>query len=169
MTSFKDDQVNPATDLTFSRTVDATPEQIWAGWTQPEILKKWFCPLPWVTTECDIDLRPGGGFRTVMQSPEGQKVEGIGCYLETTAPERLVWTSALQPGFRPVPPPSEGFVFAAIITFERVAGGTKYSATVKHASAKDCESHNKMGFHVGWNAALDQLLALIKAGGVASC
>ena len=57
-------------------------------------------------------------------------------------------------------------MFAAILTFERVAEGAKYSARVKHAFEADCEAHNKMGFQVGWNAELDQLLALIKSGGV---
>ena len=47
-------------------------ELVWKAWTMPEHLKKWFTPAPWQTVECEIDLRPGGIFRTVMRSPEGQ-------------------------------------------------------------------------------------------------
>jgi len=63
---------NPELDLMFERVIDVPPELIWAPWTTPEKLKPWFCPLPWKTIDCEIDLRPGGIFHTVMQSPEGQ-------------------------------------------------------------------------------------------------
>ena len=74
-------QVNPELDLVLERTVDVSPKFIWAAWTQPEHLKEWFCPKPWLVTECDIDLRPGGIFRTVMRGPDGQESPDVGCYL----------------------------------------------------------------------------------------
>ena len=62
----------------------------------------WFCPKPWTTVECEIDLKPGGLFRTVMRTPEGKDMPpGIGCYLEVIENTRLSWTNALLPGFRP--------------------------------------------------------------------
>ena len=72
---------NPELDLQFERIVDVPREKIWAAWTTPKLLMPWFCPLPWKTIECEIDLRPGGIFRTVMQSPEGQRFPNSGCYL----------------------------------------------------------------------------------------
>ncbi len=103
-------------DLQLEREVDVPPEAVWAAWTQPDQLVKWFTPAPWTTAECQIDLRPGGMFRTVMRSPEGEDFPNVGCYLEVVPYERLVWTSALAPGYRPVtehprraslsPPPS---------------------------------------------------------------
>ena len=39
-------------------------------------------------------MRPGGIFRTVMCSPEGDRNEGNGCYLEVVPHRRLVWTAA---------------------------------------------------------------------------
>ncbi len=41
------------------------------AWTVPAHLIKWFTLRPWSTVECEPDLRPGGVFNTVMQSPEG--------------------------------------------------------------------------------------------------
>ena len=38
----------------------------------PEHIKKWVTPVPRRTVDCEIDLRLGGVFRTVMRSPEGQ-------------------------------------------------------------------------------------------------
>ena len=92
---------DPALDLSFERFVELPPEALWAAWTQPELLMPWFCPRPWTTIACEIDLRPGGLFRTVMRSPEGQEFPNVGSYLEVVPNRRLVWTNTLAPGFRP--------------------------------------------------------------------
>ena len=52
--------IDPTRDLVLERTVDVPPAQVWAAWTDPELLKVWFCPAPWRVSECAIDLRPGG-------------------------------------------------------------------------------------------------------------
>ena len=128
----------------------------------------WFCPLPWKTIACEIDLRPGGSFYTVMQSPEGQQFPNTGCYLEVIPDQKLVLTNALLPGFRPLPASShtvtEGldFTFTAILELADHADGSRYSATVIHADEAACQKHAAMGFEAGWNAALDQLLAILK-------
>ena len=93
--------INPELDLYFERIVDVPPNLVWKAWTVPEHMLPWFCPLPWKTVECDMDLRPGGKFYTVMQSPEGQKFPNMACYLEVVENTRLTWTNALAPGFRP--------------------------------------------------------------------
>lgn len=88
---------NPETDLMQERTVDAPKELVWTAWTTPEHVMKWFTPLPWTTVDCEIDLRPGGVFRTVMRSPEGQEHPYVCCYLEIIKNEKRVWTSVTDP------------------------------------------------------------------------
>src|SRR5579862_2480847 len=95
---------DPNLDLVLERVVDVPPTLVWKAWTQPEHLKKWFTPAPWKTPDCEIDLRPGGIFRTEMRSPEGQTISNVGCYLEIIENEKLVWTNALEPGYRPAKP-----------------------------------------------------------------
>ena len=159
---------DPKLDLSFERIVDTPKELIWKAWTQPEHLKPWFCPLPWKTVDCEIDLRPGGIFRTVMQSPEGQEFPNHGCYLEVLENEKLVWTNALLPGFRPAPVsirPSEGtleFFFTATIQLAAHGTGTRYTVTVRHADEAGCKEHAAMGYEKGWGMALDQLVAYAK-------
>src|SRR5687768_16461378 len=63
---------NPATDLVLERVIDVPVERVWAAWTVPDQLKRWFTPAPWSTVDAELDVRPGGMFRTVMRSPEGQ-------------------------------------------------------------------------------------------------
>ena len=92
---------DPKLDLQFERIIDVPRELVWEAWTTPAHLLKWFTPAPWRTTECEIDLRPGGMFRTVMCSPEGELFPGMGSYVEVVPNERLIWTNALLPGFRP--------------------------------------------------------------------
>jgi len=149
-----------ATDLVLELTVSISAEQLWQGWTDATTLKKWFTPAPWITTEAEIDPRPGGIFRTVMNGPDGERNEGTGCVLEAIKDTRFVWTSAMLPGFIPQARPEEGFFFTAILEFESVSGGTLYRATVRHETVADAQAHAEMGFEAGWGAALDQLVAL---------
>jgi uncharacterized protein YndB with AHSA1/START domain len=162
------DRFDPKLDLMLERTVNAPPERVWQAWTMPEHVKRWFTPAPWSTVQCEIDLRPGGIFRTVMRSPEGQESVNLGCYLEVVEAKRLVWTIAMLPGFRPAPlaPAHEqdGAVpmFSAFITFEPHGRGTKYTALAKHRDEAGCKKHAAMGFHEGWGAVTDQLVTLVE-------
>ena len=51
---------DPNRDLMITRDVDLPPERLWRGWTEPELLMRWFTPAPWRTIACRMDLRPGG-------------------------------------------------------------------------------------------------------------
>lgn len=160
---------DPKLDLRFHRDVPISPAQVWEGWTQSTLLVQWFCPRPWKVVECEIDLRPGGIFRTVMQSPEGKNMPAnIGTFLAIEPQRRLVWTNALGPGFRPQPQPddqSPGFFFVVDLTLSALPnGGTSYTAVVMHQDAAGREAHAAMGFEQGWGIALDQLVELQQAG-----
>ena len=150
---------DPELDLVLERIVDVPRELVWKAWTTPEHLAKWFTPAPWTVADCEIDLRPGGIFRTVMRSPDGKEFPSVGCYLEVVANERLVWTDALLPGYRP----AENPFFTAIIELEAQGKGTRYTATAVHRDAAGRKKHDEMGFHKGWGTALDQLVAHAKA------
>lgn len=158
--------VNPALDLELSVDVPLTPAQLFAGWTDPDILKQWFCPRPWRVVECSIDLRPGGLFSNVMQSPEGQRMpENRGCYLLVDRPYRLVWTSLMREDFCPNPIPEDGFGFVCDLRFTPLAqGGSRFHAIVRHTDAEGKAKHEQMGFDAGWRAALAQLVELDPAG-----
>ena len=157
---------DPKLDLVLERIVDVPPDRLFAGWTQPALLTQWFTPKPWETIAADVELRPGGKFHTVMRSPEGEEFPNTGCVLEVVPDRKFVWTGALAPGYRPrqsqematVP-----FVMSAEVVFEPHGnGGTRYVATAIHGDEASRQKHEEMGFHAGWGAALDQLVALIK-------
>jgi uncharacterized protein YndB with AHSA1/START domain len=152
---------DPKLDLVLERVVDVPPSRVWTAWTTSEYVKKWFTPAPWQTVDCEIDLRPGGVFRTVMRSPEGKQFSNTGCYLEVIENEKLVWTAALKPGYRPQTP-TDAPLFTAVILLEPHGTGTKYTAIAIHGDEESAKKHANMGFHDGWGKALDQLVTLAK-------
>ncbi len=157
-------------DLTLERTIAAPRALVWKAWTEPEHIKKWWAPAPWTTVECDMDLRPGGIFRTVMRSPEGQDFPHVGCVLEVVENEKIVFTNALAPGYRPAPgslvdgngADCAGIAFTAILTFTERAGKTHYSVLVLHKDEAGRKRHEELGFHEGWGKCADQLVAVVK-------
>ena len=111
-----------------------------------------------------FDLRPGGTFRTVMRSPEGEDHPNVGCYLEIVPHRKLVWTDALEAGFRPSRRPAHlGFRFTASILLESHGAGTRYTAVVMHSDAESRNKHEAMGFAEGWGTVLTQLVAYTKS------
>ena len=157
---------DPKLDLVLERDIAVPRAKVWRAWTEPELIKQWFTPAPWRTIECEIDLRPGGIFRTVMRGPEGEEFPGVGCILDVVPNERLVWTSVLLPGFRPQPladkPGCESIPFTGVIELADCAIGTRYTATAVHGEEASSRKHAEMGFQEGWGAALDQLVALMR-------
>lgn len=152
-------KLDPKLDLVLERVVDVPPALVWEAWTKPEHLRHWFTPKPWTVAHCEVDLRPGGTFRTVMRSPDGEEHDVAGCYLEIVPQQRLIWTDALLPGYRPSANP----FFTAIVELEARGKGTRYTATAIHRDEDGRKKHEEMGFHQGWGTVLDQLVEYAKA------
>jgi uncharacterized protein YndB with AHSA1/START domain len=151
-------------DLVLERIVDVPPELVYKAWTTPRHLMPWFCPKPYRTVECEIELRPGGKFFTQMVDPDGNKLPTApGCYLEIVPNRKLIWTTALGPAYRPHDPAAAPWFFTAVLTFEPHGnGGCKYTATAIHATKDHAGAHEKMGFGQGWGTALEQLVEYVK-------
>ena len=149
--------VDNSNDLVLDRMLDAPREKLWRCWTEPELLKQWFCPKPWHVSEARLDLRRGGEFFTVMNGPDGERFDNNGVYLEIAPGERIVFTDAFVADWRPAGRP----FMVADVRFEDAGDGkTRYSATAMHWTAEARKEHEEMGFHEGWGKAADQLEAL---------
>ncbi len=151
-------------DLVLKRVVDVSPEMLFKAWTTPKHLMPWFCPKPYRTVGCEIDLRPGGQFFVQMEDPKGNKLPAApGCYLEIVPNRKLVWTSALGPDYRPLDAAAAPWFFTAVISFEPQAdGGCRYTAVARHSNPAHAAAHEKMGFSQGWGKVLEQLVEYVK-------
>lgn len=145
-------------ELVLTRVFDSPPEKVYRAWTEPELLKQWFAPLPWTTPRAELEVRPGGANVIVMRSPEGEESRNQGVYLEVIQNERLVFTDAYTRAWEPAEHP----FMTVILTFEDLGGRTRYTARVRHWSVADREHHEQMGFHQGWGQCADQLAELLK-------
>lgn len=153
-------KINPKLDLVFERKTTLPIEKIWAGWTQPETLVKWFCPKPWRVTDCRIDLRAGGEFYTLMEGPNSEKAPNHGCFLEVIENQKLVWTNMMTAGYRPLKSSNMGFEFVATILFSKTDKMNLYKAIVAHPDEASRLKHEEMGFQEGWGLAFNQLAEL---------
>ncbi len=150
---------HPPLELALTRVIDAPREAVYAAWTQR--LPEWWGPHGMTTPVCEMDLRPGGVFRTVMRALDGAEYPTQGLFLEVVKNERIVFTDAFQPGWVPAP----DLFFVAITTFEPLPGArTRYTARALHWTEANRAKHEKMGFHQGWGESLDRLVALVTRG-----
>jgi len=143
--------------LHLERTLAAPRASVWRCWVEPELLRQWYCPRPWMVSEAEMDLRPGGRFFVRMRGPEGQDVPLPGVFLAVEPGVRLVFTDAFESAWRPS---SRAFMVGEIRLADAPGGQTHYRAQAHHWTAEAAAEHAQMGFEAGWNAAALQLEAL---------
>jgi uncharacterized protein YndB with AHSA1/START domain len=146
--TFTPHPVNADLDLELVRDVPVSPQAVFEAWTDPASVKQWFAPRPYSISLCEIDLRPGGALRTIMNDPDGeQMMDGTNCYLEVIPNERLVWTTALAADYRPQ---TGDMPFTAILELaDNGSGGCTYRAIAVHQDPDGAKRHAEMGFHEG--------------------
>lgn len=149
-----------STELSISRLIDAPPAKVWKAWSRPEHLANWWIPEPIECKVTKLDLRPGGGFETLMREGEEEfKPHVEACFLEVVPEQRLVWTTTLSEGWRPAEP---WLALTAIISFLEEDERTRYSARVMHKNGADSRKHLELGFEKGWGTTIDQLAAFVE-------
>ena len=150
-------------ELSVTRLIAAPPETVYRVYT--ERTTEWWAPRPWKTPVIENDLRPGGRAYCEMESPEGERFGHEGVFLEIVPNRKIVSTSAFKADWMPQVASGEGCDMAmlAIFTFDPEAGGTRYTARVRHWSEEAAKAHEAMGFEEGWGICAAQLAELAEA------
>jgi uncharacterized protein YndB with AHSA1/START domain len=138
------------TSLRIERTYDASAEDVFDAWTNPEVLRRWWRPnQAWVTPVADVDLRVGGRYRISMEDPEsGTKHTAGGEYSQVSRPNRLVYTWQWeqddgQPGH------------VSTVTVDFHADGERTKVVLEHSDLVSSESRDSHTH--GWAGILERL------------
>lgn len=78
-------------EIVHARTVSAPRERVFAAFTDPEILPRWWGPAGFSCTTEAIDLRPGGEWRFAMTGPDGHAWPNRIRWEEISAPHRIAF------------------------------------------------------------------------------
>ena len=141
-----------ARDLVVHRRIAAPPEVVFRVWTTD--LPAWWGPHGMCTPEWQLDLRPGGTFRTRMRAPDGMEYCTRGVVLEVAPARRLVFTDAFDEGWAPG---SEAFLVAVATFGDDGHGGTDCMLCARHWTHANAVRHVRMGFYQVWNESLERL------------
>ena len=134
--------------LKIASTIKAPRAKVFAAWTTPGILAKWFAPGPRTPNAEILDVRPGGKYRIVMKGEEDSPV-AVGEYKEVVDGKKLVFTWGWDGD------PSRPTLVT--VTFDDSAGGTEVVLVhERFASAETCESHR-----MGWQAIFDKMPSVL--------
>jgi uncharacterized protein YndB with AHSA1/START domain len=139
-------------ELFLSRWIRAERAAVYAAWTEPELMQKWFCPGELRLVSAEADVRVGGRFRAEMSDgSETHTVHGV--YREVIPGRRLVFSHRWQ----------ERDAVETVVTVEFADrdGGTLVSLT--HAGFRDRAS--RTGHEGGWASTFDSLQRFLAGSG----
>lgn len=146
--------------LTIERTLDASPEQVWKMWTDPERLAKWWGPTGFTCPGARADVRVGGRYVIGMTTPERQDIWGAGTYLTVERPRRLAFTDGFSDkDGNPMPASAYGMPadhpdqMVMRVEFEPDGGGTRM--VLRHEGVPTGKLKDDM--RQGWTQMFDKL------------
>ncbi|HSR75615.1 MAG TPA: SRPBCC domain-containing protein [Xanthobacteraceae bacterium] len=137
--------------LEIERLIPAPPERVFDYWTEPELLAKWFGPEGFDIPTKNLDVRPGGKWRTTMRTPDGQLRTVSGVYNLIDRPRRLVFTWGWDDdsGLR-------GHETEVTVTLEPTPGGTRLKLVQQLFQTSEVRQlHNR-----GWASSFNKLQKL---------
>ncbi len=148
--------IDPVQPITIIKRVFNAPRRlVFEAYTQPEHVRRWYGPRYLSMTVCEIDLRPGGAWRFVLQAPDGGTHGFSGVYREIVPHERLVFTE----GYEGMP----GTDYVVTATFEEQDGKTTLTSTLVYKEMAHRDGHIAAGMESGMRESYERVDELIDA------
>lgn len=142
--------------ITVTTKYEAPIEQVWAAWTQSDILDQWWAPHPWKVETKEMNFVPNGRWLYAMVSPEGEKIWSLLEYIEISANHSFVAKDAFcdESGIISynVHPGSK---WHNILEYSQ--GWTTVTNTISFESADAMDDILNMGFREGYQMGLNNL------------
>jgi uncharacterized protein YndB with AHSA1/START domain len=142
-------------EIVITRSFKAPRELVFAAWTEPRHVKRWWGPNGFTTPHCEIDLRVGGAYHIDMRGPDGTIYPTTGTYKEVTPPARLVYTEVF--GCLGQPDTSS----LVTVTFAERNGVTTVTLHSLFDSLADRDAHIRVGVEKGWSECFEHLAAYL--------
>jgi len=141
------------TTLRLERLIAAPPELLFALWTDPAELVRWWPPVGCEAAVDALDTRPGGRWRTILRRADGGTAAMSGVYRIVEPPRRLSFTWAWEDAEG-----RRGHETEVTVSFEATAGGTRLVLVQQRFESSDaCDRHT-----IGWASSLDRLATLLR-------
>lgn len=142
-------------ELVLEHTFRAPAAKVFAGYTDPNLIPMWWAPKGGSLRVDAMDVRPGGAWRFVQKTPNGDEMTFHGTYLEVKPVTRLVYTFATegQPGNE----------IRATVELSAKAGLTRLAPTNLCSSKEARDARLSHGAAAGAKAAWDQLAEALGA------
>ena len=131
--------------LVVRRHIQAPPEKLFAAWTEPAQLLRWWGPEGVVCAHAEVDLRPGGRYRIANRMPDGSILWIHGVFEAIEAPVRLIYSWQIDG--------RAGRPERVTVEFLRQAEATE--VVVTHERIADAAA--RAGHESGWRGCLDGL------------
>jgi uncharacterized protein YndB with AHSA1/START domain len=141
-------------EVVVRRRFAAPCASVFRAFTEPELLRRWYCGSDWTFEVCEIDLRVGGHWRYVMRRPSGKRVGQHGVFREIVVPTRVVNTESWEDW-----DPGECLVTNE---FSASPSGTEFTSTIRFPSqeVRDVVLHGGLEASTSTSySKLDELLA----------
>ena len=143
--------------IVIRRTFDAPRELVWDAITDPKQVAQWYGGPGFTNPVCEMDLRPGGAWRHVMQAPNGAQFAINSIFEAVAPPERLVWRTVKDPNRDPAPPTSLN-----TITLEESGAQTKWMLVARFDSIAERDLTASIGFGQMISMGLERLAEHLK-------
>lgn len=110
------------------RRLKAPRERVFAAWTDPATLARWWGPKGFTNVNHVCEPVPGGKWDYTMRAPDGASFRNKSVFLEVARPERIV-IDHLEPMHR----------FLIVAAFAEKDGGTELTFTQTFETAEELE------------------------------
>jgi uncharacterized protein YndB with AHSA1/START domain len=85
--------------LATRRRLDATPEDVFRAFAEPDRLARWWGPAGFRNHFDLFDFRPGGHWKHEMEGPDGKRYPNEAVFAAIDAPSRIAIRHVSAPGF----------------------------------------------------------------------
>jgi uncharacterized protein YndB with AHSA1/START domain len=137
------------------REFAASRSDVWAAWTQPELLDKWWAPRPWKARTKSMDFKVGGSWLYAMVGPEGEEHWAKANYTSITPESNFKYHDAFcdSDGNPNKEFPSSDWN----LDFTETGENTTVNISIRHENLSDLEAIIEMGFKEGFTSAMEGL------------